>query len=258
MPKKVHEPTQAGNPRQLTIGQHVHSRWCISKFVDGTGLVGVLRRGATKAFPAAPENRIFCAMRVWDQQAEEGFFKGVEDAFHAEVDDILRVGAVKNHEVVSEYLAVWEVRARFKESPPKDAELVGVAPQALTKDEQEILESKWYGYARGTMMPGRRVAGLRAVRFVDQHMWHYKGIRWGLARASSLPGFICPDRPASTAFIPIDRKHALVARWKDLKVTGRDVERLNGESWTQAQEYIFGHPNDVLSFVNLNAARGWK
>lgn len=208
------------------------------------------------SFPTTPENEIFCAMRAWDQPAEEGIFKNVENAFHAEVDEVMRVGTVKDHDVVSRYLAVWELRSRYKENPPKDEELAGISEQALTKDEQEILESNWLHFARGTMMPGRQVAGLLAVKFVDQHMWRYKGIRWGLARTRSLPGFVCPDRPASTAFIPIDRKHALVARWSDLRLTSNDVERLNGESWTQAKGYVFGHPSDVLSFASMNAARG--
>lgn len=256
MPRKIHEPTQPGNPHQLTVAQHVHSRWCIAKFADGAGNVGVLRRGATKPFPTAPENKVFCAMRAWDQPTEEGIFKSVEGAFHAEVDATLRDGTVNDHDVVSRYFAVWEVRCRFREDPPTDEALSGISEQILTRDEQEILESRWLRFVRGNAMPGRQVAGLRAIRLIDHYMWCNKGLRWGLARSSSLPGFICPDRPASTAFIPIDRKHALVARWNDRKVSVGDVERLNIESWAQAKEYVFGHPSDVLSFTSMNEARG--
>jgi hypothetical protein len=83
------EPTQRGNPWQLTIGQHVHSRWCISQFADENGLVSVLRRGQSKPFPAKPENQIFCAQRAWDETLERGLLAKVEHAFHTTVASTL-------------------------------------------------------------------------------------------------------------------------------------------------------------------------
>jgi hypothetical protein len=99
--------------------------WCISQFADGTGCVSVLRRAKPTPFDARPENVIFCALRVWDEQLEHGFFKKIEDAFHAEVGEILRRGTVQDHTAVNRYLAVWELRSRLKETPLKDSRSTG-------------------------------------------------------------------------------------------------------------------------------------
>jgi hypothetical protein len=112
--------------------------------------------------------------------------------------------------VVSRYLAVWELRSRYRENPPKDEELAGFSEQPLTKDEQEILESNWLRYARGSVMPRRQVAGLLAVKFVDQHMWRYKGIRWGsLARVRSPASFVPTGRRARLSFRSIESMPSL-------------------------------------------------
>jgi hypothetical protein len=64
-----------------------------------------------------------------------------------------------------------------------------------------------------------------------------------------VPGFICPDRPASEAYIPINGKHALVAKWPDRQIAPEDVAKLNREAWKQARELVFGHREDVIAFM---------
>jgi len=242
------EPTQPRNPHELTLQQHVHSRWCISRFADGSGCVSVLRRAQPVPFPKKPEDEIFCAKRVWDQQTEAGFFKKIEDAFHREVSESLRLGTISDHAAVTEYLAVWEVRSRLSEDPPNDVELAGPGEPPLSKDQEEVIERKWGKFQRGTSLPGRFFAHARAIRLVDEIMSVYGGIRWGLARVRSVPGLICPDRPASQAYIPIDRKHALVAEWQDRRIGPDDVARWNRDSWSQSRDLVFGHPDDVIAF----------
>jgi hypothetical protein len=248
--KRRHEPTQPTNPRQLTIAQHVHSRWCISQFADEDGCVAVLRDGHSTAFRAKPDNDIFCAKRVWDQNLEQGLFSQVERAFHAVVERTLAIGSVVDHRAVTEYISIWQIRARLANEPPDDVVLNGIRGSALTKDEEEILEKKRYAFARpGGVMPGRFSAFPDALRSHDVTMSRLTDVRWGVLRTKDCAGFVCSDHPANELYIPIAPTVALVAGYKDLVVGAVTVDDLNRSSQQQARRFVFGHPEDVAAFV---------
>jgi len=61
---------------------------CIERFTDSTGRVNLFDRSRNKVRMAAPSDDIFCAQRVWDQRAEAGFIKSIEDDFQALADEI--------------------------------------------------------------------------------------------------------------------------------------------------------------------------
>jgi len=250
------EPTQPGNPRQLTIGQHVHSRWCISKFADEEGRVAVLRRGQSTPFAPKPENPIFCAQRAWDEKLEHGLFGKVERAFHEVVNSTLAGAPVTDHEHVTAYVVIWQVRSNLAQRPPEDINLVGVDSSALRKDEEEILEQKGYMFARGNTVPGRFGAFVSTMRAYHSAMQELAGTRWGVLRASDGLAFICPDRPSNELYIPISRNTALVAGYGDLSVRQETVRDLNRTSARQAEKYVFGHPDDMAAFLADNWP-GW-
>jgi len=143
--RRKHEPTQRGNPRQLTVAQHVHSRWCISKFADANGCVAVLLRGQSKPFLTKPDNDVFCVKRVWGENLERGHFRKVEGSFHETVKSALNTGSITNHQSVTAYVTIWQIRAQFAECPPDDVMLQGMDSSPLsdlTRDEEEIVEKR--------------------------------------------------------------------------------------------------------------------
>ncbi len=225
--RRKHEPTQRGNPRQLTVAQHIHSRWCISNFADKDGCVAVLRRGQTKPFCTKPDNDIFCVKRAWGEHLERGLFLEVEGSFHEVVKSALTTGSVTNHQSVTKYITIWQIRAQFAERPPDDVVLQGIESSPLsgwTKDEEEILEKKRCTFLRGATVSGRLSAFMPAVRDFHFTMSQLKNIRWGVLRTKDCPGFICPDRPAYELYVPIARTVALVAGYVDQEVDSVTVD----------------------------------
>lgn len=176
------EPTLPGNPRQLTINQHVHSKWCIEKFADKKGRVGVVRRGEAP-FKTNASNPIFCAQRAWSQKLECSLFCKVEHEFHAVVATVLSGAPVSDHDAVTGYIAIWQQRSRFAKEPPEDVTLNGVRSPNLNKEEEETLESRGYGFLRENVVPGRIAAHITALRAYDIARHKLAGTRWGVVTA---------------------------------------------------------------------------
>src|SRR5277367_3510248 len=78
------EKPQKGNPRRLTFWQHVFPAKSIERFAGHDGKIAVRHRQADKEFKLAPENELFCAQRRWDQRAEAGYMKEIEDQFQSQ------------------------------------------------------------------------------------------------------------------------------------------------------------------------------
>jgi len=79
------ERPQKGNPHGLTRGQHVIPMATLLRFAASDGLVEVhLRDGRSQRLPT--DNQLFSVDRLWDQRAEAGYMKSVEDNFQALVD----------------------------------------------------------------------------------------------------------------------------------------------------------------------------
>lgn len=244
------EPTQPGNPQQLTLSQHVHSRWCIDRFANEDQLVAVMLRGR-KPFTTKSGNPVFCAQRVWDEKLERGLFGKVEHDFHEVVSGVLAGGIVTNHRAVTGYVTVWQVRCDLAQCPPEDFNLIGVTSSKLKKCEEEILEKKGYMFTRGSTGPGATVPGrfgamVPTLRAYDQTMHELARAKWGVLAAPEDHGFLCPDAPRRELYIPISRRYALVAGYKDQEIAGSTVELLNQDA--ARGRYIFGHPEDVATF----------
>jgi hypothetical protein len=245
--RRRHEPTQPGNPREITIKQHVHSRWCIDKFANADGQVAVLRRGSSTPFTTTPTNAVFCAQRAWDENLEHGLYAKVERDFHAVVTAVLSGNSVPNHEAVTAYIAIWQVRSNFSKEPPPDFTLVGINSSSLTKDQEEVIEKKGGAFARGATIPGRFATFVPSIRAYDQTLNDLAGLTWGVIRASHGATFLCPDSPQRQLYIPISRQCALVAGHQDCEVGMVTTSALNRDA-ARGALYVFGHVDDIEAF----------
>ncbi len=251
MSKRTHEPTQPGNPQELTINQHIHSKFCIKRFANSAGLVGVLERSKTKPSPpTGPAAQIFCAKRVWSQHLEHGsLLSRIEEAFLTEVESCISTGTVTSDKAITEYCSMWDVRAHFDANPPPDVVLNGVTGSGLTKDQEEVLEKKHAGFVRtGGVVPGRNSSYILALRRHDNTMARYGDLSWRLVRAAGPTRFICPDRLDHTS-IPITPDLALVANLAVTTVDDATVRRWNREAYEHCGRLVFGHPDDIDIFV---------
>ncbi len=86
----------------------------IERFADAAGTVEVWLRRDDETFRASPDNPLFCARRTWDQRAESGSLKAIEDEFQILADRIANGGARLTAEeslAASKFFILWQVRA---------------------------------------------------------------------------------------------------------------------------------------------------
>ncbi|WP_421988975.1 hypothetical protein [Roseococcus sp.] len=210
-----YEPTRKGNPNQLPIRQHVFPRKSIERFTTPDGIVSFqdLKRDIIR--PAAPNDTAFCAMRAWTRREETGFMQDIEAPFQALVDSLLASDEPQIPESsfkdCSRFYALWEARALMRELPSQEEQLNGVAGDALTKEQEENLESNGYGFVReGGRFPTRQLNGLQLMVRTDWLMSTEIGTAtWGIIKVHG-GELLVPDTPVR-AVIPITPTMMLAA-----------------------------------------------
>ncbi|MNB91765.1 hypothetical protein D3C75_388490 [compost metagenome] len=205
------EAPQKGNPHRLTVNQHTFPSASIARFVGARGSVQVFHKPSQKVFPVKPTDQFFCAQRVWDQKAESGFMKGVEDAFQELAGEILsgqihRLGA-SEVEVINEFYCLWNIRARHKQSRTADQSLADFGALAVareySKDEQEILELAGVGCIRPDLTIASRLLVTPNIRLnLSKAAQMMRDARWQVLRATE-GEFIVPDNFYSLYAVPL-------------------------------------------------------
>ena len=215
------EPPQKGNPHKLTMNQHTFPSASIDRFANEKGAVQVLRKASEKVFHARPADRIFCAQRVWDQQAEGGFMKDIEDAFQALVSVILddpafRLGR-QHFTVINEFYCLWNIRAQWKKNERLADPSIGSAPEVIglrhhyTKDEQELLEAEGIGYIRPDLTISSRSLVAPSIRLnLSDAVRAMSGETWQLLQAVE-GEFVVPDNFFKWLFVPLSPTVCLCA-----------------------------------------------
>src|SRR5438552_7959817 len=104
------ETTQKAEPHRLTIRQHTFPRASIARFANISRRVQVHRIKTNRLFLAAPDNEVFCAKRVWDQRAEDGFASKIERPFqilaNAIVAGTVSVIAERDKKTINSFFAL--------------------------------------------------------------------------------------------------------------------------------------------------------
>ena len=87
------EKPQKGNPYQLTVSQHCFPKRSIDRFAaDGLVDAHIVRHERTARMKSAAD--LFCVSWSWDQRAESGLMKEIEDAYQVLADSIADCTAV--------------------------------------------------------------------------------------------------------------------------------------------------------------------
>ena len=90
----TYEPTLKSYHHGLTVKQHTFPKTSTARFAGQKGNVELFLNSLDKVIQAKPSNEIFCAEKSWDQKAESGFMKKIEDDFQALAGRILDDGLV--------------------------------------------------------------------------------------------------------------------------------------------------------------------
>ena len=223
-PTLTFEAPQKTNPHNLTVNQHTLPRASIARFANEKGAVQVLRKATGKRFHAKPADQIFCAQRVWNQQAEGGFMKDIEDDFQAFASAVLddptfRLGP-QQFALINEFYCLWKIRAQWKKterladpsitSVSSAFEVIGLR-RNYTQDEQEQLEAAGIGYIRPDLTISSRSMVTPAIRLnLSEAVRRMDGESWKILRAME-GEFVVPDNFSKWRIVPLSPTACLCA-----------------------------------------------
>jgi hypothetical protein len=216
------------------------------------GRVSVYLLAREEARPIKPKNPLFCASRAWDQRAESGYMKNIEDQFQRIIAPIIQGKAstilLEQKPAVDRMYALWCARASYRDLDEQETELNGISGQALTKEQEENLEKNGYMFAReGGKWPARQFNGLRIQMFIDQYSPRVSPVRWGIITARS-GEFIVPDIP-SNMILPLSPSLALAGSAPDAAIDEKNLAEINRALSGGCLEYFFAS--------DLSNAPGW-
>jgi hypothetical protein len=232
--------TKKGNPRRFAVNQHVFPLRSLQRFADPTGHIMVRRGNPPKELRLKPNNPMFCAFRAWDERAEKGYMKRIEDRFQVLAREIT-AGRTSleptEFNAISQFYALCRLRSQHRTAPIIDQPVPGLTPEVLTLDQEENLEKNGYIFAGGTGIPGRMIAGLVIQRWIDYFQHQLKDKQWGIILA--LRGeFVVPDQFGESPIVPVTPKIALVADWANSSEDESTVRILNGQLVSAVKHYV--------------------
>lgn len=244
-----YEPTQKGNPHGLTINQHVFPKRSIDRFTNAKGEIQVFLKQAGKTIEVRSTNPLFCARRAWDQRAEALVMKSIEDRFQPIANAVAHRGHSAwlhfSHREISQFFALWKARFEAFCSPPPDAKLKGVIglERPLSKNDQEVLESKFYTYVNNDLaLPGRHMAGIKIQMQIMREAASLGGMRWGVWIANPGAGsFIAPDSFGGHMIIPIAPNICLVGNSPNHYATRPEIAEINRIALAASKNHFFAN-----------------
>jgi hypothetical protein len=207
---KHFEKTTKGNPHRITLNQHVIPRQYIKTFANDDGFVEVLRIVDGSQFKATPQNKVFCEKRVWDQKAEVGWMKNIEDHFQKAFFDYLKNRKTIPNEIATDFFLLWHIRSQIARIPPKSPIFAGISPEHLSKEQEEILESKGYIYVnKEPNLKSRFVASIKGLMAMDSLREQHSNIVWSVVISFNRP-FLVPKHCPKYMYLPLDSNTALL------------------------------------------------
>lgn len=254
------EPPQKDNLHHLTVKQHTFPTVSIARFANEKGAVQVRRKAADKLFHAKPDDQIFCAQRVWDQQSESGFMKRIEDAFQELACAILEDPAFRldsqHFAVINEFYCLWNIRAQWKKnerladpSITSAFEVKGLRHE-YTRDEQEQLEAAGINYIRPDFtIPSRQIAAPLIKLQLSDSARMMRGDTWELLQADE-GEFVVPDNFFELYAVPLSPTALLWAHggFPSGRLDRLAVTSINEAAVATSVEYFFARDLSMCPF----------
>lgn len=247
-----YEKPQPGNPHQLTIKQHCLPRRSIERFANDKGLVNIRLIGPGKTLWLKPDDKNFCALRTWNQKAESGFMREVEDAYQSLADKIVNGSIVrrfKPHEtqVITDMYVLWQCRWHWNKNTIDDQRMTGSSAlkvlgvtQEYSKDDQEVLEKEGVTVIRPDLsIAARDLVGPNIYRNFRHAREQMSECRWGIL-TSRHSDFIVPDNASRSAFLPVTPNICLDATPGYRYASEHMVRLVNQRSKQTSDKYYFG------------------
>lgn len=224
----------------LTNNQHTLPTASLKRFVNSKGDLHVRLTKQDKFVEVKPNNKLFTVNRVWDQRAEAGYGKSIEDNFQNIADEIIassRILSDAENLVVSEFYTLWHTRTNITEYDSETpSRLNGVKGSRLTEEQKANLESKHAMYIEedGTI-PLRFIRGATMQRAIDMFAPSLSGrIPWKLFEVKT-GELIVSDVPGDSFIIPLTPK-----KYFSLANSKASIGEINMAAMSRADKYYFG------------------
>jgi hypothetical protein len=227
-----------GNPHKFVIKQHFHTAHSIAKFHDVDCKLDVFIKDSGEILRRRSRSSVFYAKRNWDEKSEKSLMAKIEQLYHQEINKI-KSFELRNHSAISVYFMLWKIRYDFHISRMDDAVLNGISGSGLTKEQEEILESKGCSFVRdGGVVPARFMTGIQVLRQLDMNRPGMQNIKWGLLEAKE-GEFIVADSYNDLTFMPISPTLAFCAGYQDMQIDKAGVSNANKQSIEKSREFYF-------------------
>ncbi|MNV28169.1 hypothetical protein D3C71_1193510 [compost metagenome] len=147
--------------------------------------------------------------------------------------------SVQDHDAVSEYFFLWQMRRMARERPIRDMKLNGVTGSSLTPLQRQFAEARHVvTIDHDANVGGQHSTTIQILRGVDERMLQYPALRWGVLRSTS-GEFVVADGYASAFFFPVTPSIALMANQRDCRIDEGSVRKMNRQSMEEARAYFF-------------------
>ena len=243
---KKFEKTQRGNPHQLTIKQHCFPKKSIERFANSDGRVHVHLIGYDKTEFLKPDEYIFCARRTWDQRAETGYMREIEDRYQELADkiaasEIVRQLNPREKNVVTDMYILWNCRWHWNKAPINDQKIKGAlgVTHEYSEDEQELLEKEGIGVIKPDLsISGRHLTGFKIQQNIFNERKHMRGCSWGILNSREAE-FIVPDNPAHRIMLPVTPNVCLINEESYQFASEHKVAEMNDLTMESSEKYYF-------------------
>ncbi|WP_043359685.1 hypothetical protein [Belnapia sp. F-4-1] len=167
--------------------------------------------------------------------------RAIEGSFQALAERVIANPCVEiapeNDSAASRFFALWRSRAVYRYRPDGLVPLNSVKADALSKSQEELLESRWTGYVRPGGVPARQMYGLSIQRDIDALTKALCERRWGVL--ALIEGeLIVPDMP-DRYFIPLTPTLCLAWGHETGRISGADAGLLNQAFMAGCEVYWF-------------------
>jgi len=242
-----YEKTQKGNPHNLTIKQHTFPYKSIQRFVNDENNIDLFMIDHNKRVSLRANNEIFCAKRVWDQKAEMGYMKEIEDKYQELADLIISSNlnylTQKNQDIITDMFILWNVREYYRKTSMPNNKINGILDVAtkFSKDDEEKLEKAGiYSIKADGTIPKRYTTSIQILQNIRQAQEQMKNRKWGILVAKE-GEFICPDNSPNARILVLSPKICFFSQCdKDYDtITKQELRDLNKIAILGSHSYYF-------------------
>jgi len=225
----------------IVQNQHIFPQKSISRFYNEDDTVQVFLKTQQRQFPARSNNKLFCFERVWDQRAEQGFGKEIEDTFQelAEVllDDQEFVIPSLRQIDVTRFYSLWFVRSEIQRYDQHLAQ-GKFAPSNLSQEQKLNIELQHQIYTDSVGdVPTHMKRGRTMEMVIDQFAGAHSSLKWWVV---TFPiQVIVPDSPKDSFIIPLGPYVCLLAHFDVCELTISKAKEFNLNAISNSCEYYF-------------------